>query len=351
MPVCKNDMCKKRKDVDPVTLWCPACANVPASASTQGLPPVDTASLASFPPAAIAAAQAVSQETIASVAESISRGEAVDTGDLHKSLFGMMFGLVKGINTLETKVEKVEMHAKKNEERIKSLEDKVGNNEECSVPLSITMQNVEKAAGYTDTEIVNQVIRLVNAEGVDPVTDVVKVIRKGFKPATSSQKEILGTVLVELSSSEVRAKIMKTKKVLAEENSKVKNVIIKNMKTIAELNQDKTNKQLLRMIPGGNQFYIAGNGSLRPCGPPHPGQGPRGPPRAHQFPNRAHNYAQAAQAAPQDPRALPTPVVPQPGPQTLAPLPGGPPGAHGIYSRPPPAVAPELPGFLEPRTA
>ena len=44
---------------------------------------------------------------------------------------------------------------------------------------------------------------------------LIKVVRKGFKPANATQSERLGTVLVELRSTEVKARIMKAKSKLA----------------------------------------------------------------------------------------------------------------------------------------
>ena len=100
----------------------------------------------------------------------------------------------------------------------------------------------------------------------------------------------LGKVEVELSSSEVRTKIMKTKKVLEHHsNDTLKNLRIHNKKTQEQINQEFTNRQLLRMIPGGHNWYIAGNGQLRQQQRParnslHPGynhQYPPPPPQAH----------------------------------------------------------------------
>jgi hypothetical protein len=111
-------------------------------------------------------------------------------------------------------------------------------------------------------------VRVINAPEVDPDSDVVKVVRKGFKAATGSTAEKRGTLLVEMRTAEAKASVMKTKKMLADlpdEGSTVglKFVKIKNMRTQSDMNQEWTNRQLLRMIPGGDRYYIAGNGSLR----------------------------------------------------------------------------------------
>ena len=68
----------------------------------------------------------------------------------------------------------------------------------------------------------------IRAQGVDVETDIKKTVRKGFKaesrPGAGDSK--LGTVLVEVANTEVKGKIMKTKKVL--ENHV--NPIMKNLK-------------------------------------------------------------------------------------------------------------------------
>ena len=121
------------------------------------------------------------------------------------------------------------------------------------------------------------VIRQINADGVNPA-DIVKVQRKGYKARTGEKSERLGTVLVELSSAEVRTKIMKSKKVL-ENIPQLKDIRISNMKSQNEVSQAYFNRQMLKMVPGGEKFYIAGNGFLRPQ------SRPLGPPRAYQGPS------------------------------------------------------------------
>ena len=168
---------------------------------------------------------------------------------------------------------------KDHSERLKALEDKVGDRKDCAVPLSITMQNLPKVE-HGDEVAVKSVIKEINAEGIDAETDVVKVVRKGYKPANATQSERLGTVLVELRSTEVKTKIMKAKSKLAtHHDERLKNVRISNMKTQNQVNQDFFNRQLLKMVPGGEDFYISGTGAIlsktRPP-PPHSHQGWRG---------------------------------------------------------------------------
>ena len=116
----------------------------------------------------------------------------------------------------------------------------------------------------SDEDIVKKVIAEVGAQGVDPERDVVKLERRGYKAATSHQTEKLGTVMVELSSSDVKAKVMKAKKILESKPDPLSRLRIRNMKTLAELNQENFNRQILKMVPGGERFFIGANGALRP---------------------------------------------------------------------------------------
>ena len=85
-----------------------------------------------------------------------------------------------------------------------------------------------------------------------------KVVRQG---ATAENP---GTVMVELRSDEARASIMKTKKVLEHHHSpELRKVIIKNMKSKVELKMDIALNQILKKLPGGDNFYIANNGQIR----------------------------------------------------------------------------------------
>ena len=85
----------------------------------------------------------------------------------------------------------------------------------ATFPLSFCVSGGLSIATSLCAEAVKQVIKTINAQGVNSEEDVVKVIRKGEKPATATQSEWPGTVFVELKSAEVRAKIMKAKKCLA----------------------------------------------------------------------------------------------------------------------------------------
>ena len=256
----------------------PKTKGKPKAKTTAAAEISPTASLSSYPLPAMANLARLDVIAMDAVVAQFNAGETIDEKDFRRSMFGMMQHVFATVGNFETKLEALKADINENSERIKSLEDKIGAQGECSIPLSITMQKVAKNSETDDVNLVKQVIKLINAEGVNAEEDVVKVVRKGHKPATGTQSERHGTLLVELKSTDVKAKIMKTKKSLAS-HPHLKEVRISNMKSQTQMNQDYFNRQLLRMIPGGDQFYISGTGALRPQSQ-HPGaqmQGWQGP--------------------------------------------------------------------------
>ena len=242
----------------------------------------NTASLSSFPlPAMVDMVSRVNldPDTMSSVIAKHNSGEVIGEAEFRHLMFGMVSNILSSVRKWESSLEEVKADISEISERIAALEAKVGNKDECAVPLSISIQNL-KHYDQGDTEAVRSVIRRINAEGVNSEEAVIKVTRKGSKSANGNQSERLGTVLVELQSSEVKTKIMKAKKVLATDDLvDMKNLRISHMKTPAQLSQDYFNRQLLKLVPGGERMYISGTGAILPKAgpPPHAHQGVRGP--------------------------------------------------------------------------
>ena len=66
-----------------------------------------------------------------------------------------------------------------------------------------------------------------------------------------------------MASTDVKGRIMKSKKVLENHvNPVMKNLKIKNMKSQEQMNHEFATRQLLQMVPGGQGWYVAGNGRL-----------------------------------------------------------------------------------------
>ena len=239
----------------------------------------NTASLSSFPLPAMLDMVNLDPEAMNSAIAKHNSGEVIGEAEFRRLMFGMVSNIVSSVRKFESSLEEVKADISENSERIAALEAKVGNKDECAVPLSISIQNL-KHYDQGDTEAVKSVIRRINAEGVNSEEAVIKVTRKGSKSANGNQSERLGTVLVELQSSEVKTKIMKAKKVLATDDlADIKNLRISHMKTPAQLSQDYFNRQLLKLVPGGERMYISGTGAILPktSPPPHAHQGVRGP--------------------------------------------------------------------------
>ena len=373
MVTCSKPTCRRSKDLRGGL--CPPCFSEEHGGEEEGM---SDPSLASYPPAFMAAAPPINMDLVNSVAERVfGGGEPVSDSDFQKAMFGMMYNNMTKTNKLDMKLEKTVNNVKENEQRIKALEDKAGGQKDCAIPLSIVIQNLPlNPNGEADMVSVIAVIQEINPEGVNAETDVVKVERKGYKPAVENKTEKLGVVLVELRNTEVKAKIMKTKKVLANHHfANLRSLRINNMKTVDQINQERFNREVLRLVPGGDQFYLTGSGAIRPQtrpwvprhqGPRAPGfqQGPRGPgpqqghPRFQQGPPRFQQGPQGFQQGPQgfqhgppnhqqapNPHPQPTNLhqaplfqpLTQPSSQaTLAPIPGAHPPAPGVFSQRPP---------------
>ena len=338
MVTCRHQGCRRSKDLRHGL--CPEHGGTEEDMSDP--------SLASFPSATMAAVPPLDMGLVNSVVDRVFRGgEGVSTDDFQKAMLGMLFNNMNKINSLENKVENTANHAKTNEERIKALEEKVGDKGECAIPLSITIQNLPiNNEGGDDETSVKTLIKEINPEGVNVDTDVMKVMRKGYKPAIENKTEKLGVVMVELRNSEVKAKIMKTKKNLAHSAHEVlRNIRIGVMKTQDQVNQERFNRQLLRLVPGGDQFYLTGSGAIRPqtrpWAPRHPGpRAPGGHPGPSRFQHAPPNPQHAPNLQPnlyhQAPLFQP---LTQPSSQPpLAPLPGLHPPAPGVYSQRPPVL-------------
>ena len=146
-----------------------------------------------------------------------------------------------------------------NTDRLDRIEAKIGKPEEIAAPLSLAIRNLPLPGhGEDDLQIVKALLFEINAKDVNPDQDIVKVVRQG---ATGENP---GTVMVELISDEVRAAIMKTKKILEQHpNPCLRRVIVKNMKSKQELKMDIAMNEMLRKLPGGENLYIANNGHIR----------------------------------------------------------------------------------------
>ena len=213
----------------------------------------------------------------------VAKGNKIDEAEMQRTNLAFQIHVLKALSKKSNDVDEVKklaentkLTADNNSEKIKALEDKVGSSDECAIPKSITFQNVTYFSDYDEIHVIKDILRHVRTEGFNPDTDVIKAVRKGYKPASEDKPEKLGTICVELKSADIRSKVMKEKKCLESlpnegNTSGLRNIRIRNMLSQLEINQQFTNRTLLKMIPGGDKFYIAGNGAMRPVSSnPHP---------------------------------------------------------------------------------
>ena len=218
-----------------------------------------------------------------------------------------------------------------NDKRLEALEKKIGDESEFPIPRTITIQNLAPHDAHDDLEIAKCVIEKMNVEGVT-CESVLRAARKGYKPEIGTQKARNGTVLVELSSKDAKLKVLRSKKMLAHSDSPEMRIMrIDSMKTAEQLNQDHFNRQMLKMTHGGDQFYIAGSGALRPSTHPAPTsrfQGPPPTPRTYAGATRPYGAPHGSQHPASQSQRLPPPL-------SAAPL-SQPPPAAAPLSQPPP---------------
>jgi len=240
-----------------------------------------------------------------------------------------MYGMLLHVLSKQTENDGVKQEVKENSDRIRELEAKVGGPDEISEKLGIYIRNLPMPApGKSELENVREALSEVKAPGVDVRRDVTKAARFGVKD------EYLGTVKVEILNDESRASIMKTKKFLANHtNPTMKNLIIGNLKTGEQMRMENFARDLLKMIPDGNNYYVAGNGHLRqkdlsqqghvrqphPQGPLQQTRAPRAPApqptRYQQLPQQEAYQVPARVPAPTQIRPQPTYHQPQPANQ------------------------------------
>ena len=112
--------------------------------------------------------------------------------------------------------------------------------------------------GLDELDNVRRTLSNVMAPGVDVMKDVCKAVRIGCKEGYS------GIVKVQLRSDESRASIMKSKKILSQSESPLlQKLVIQKLKSYEELRMDKFCKDILKMFPDGQTYFVGNNGQIR----------------------------------------------------------------------------------------
>ena len=208
-----------------------------------------------------------------------------------------------------------------NTDRIEQLESKIGDPNDVSYSRSIAIRKLPLPPhGVTELENAQHYLKEIEAEGVDISKDAIKAIRKEAAKHNPNLGPNLGTVLVELRSEEIRGKIMKKKNDLQTHSTQVvRELMIKNALTPAEMKAQNTSISLLKMITGGNNHFIAGNGMIFQKNQNYPHQ---------RFPQQHQAPLQRPQAPPQGPQAPPQAFRPPAPTQTRQTVPEPRPQSH-----------------------
>ena len=192
--------------------------------------------------------------------EQAKQGNPIDTGKVLSDICGMMVHMFSKQNENEGLKAKVAS----NTDRIEQLEAKVGDTKDVAYPRSIAIRKLPlPPLGVTELQNAQHYLKEIRVEGINIAIDAVKAIRKEAAKHNPNLGPNLGTVLLELRSEEIRAKIMKNKKNLEQHPSPVlRGLIIKNALSPFEMKTQNTHNALITMITGGNNHYVAGNGMI-----------------------------------------------------------------------------------------
>ena len=175
-----------------------------------------------------------------------------------------MYGMLLNVLSKQSENDAFKQEIKDHGFRIRELEAKVGDSSEISEKLGLAVRNLPlPTSGQSELENVRAALNEVRAPGVEVNRDITKAVRVGVKD------DYLGTVKVEMLNDVSRASIMKNKKSLGNhQNPVMKNLIIKNLKTEDQMRMENFARDVLQIFPGGNNYFIAGNGHLRQKDPP-----------------------------------------------------------------------------------
>ena len=187
-----------------------------------------------------------------------SYSEMLSAGSQPK-IFTDMFGMLLHVVSKQTENNSSNENISNNTMRIAELESKVGGPECISEKLGIALRNLPfPSNGESELENARNALFEVNAPGVVMMRDVLKAERVG------SSESYLGTVKVEMKDDISRASIMKNKRNLEfHNNPHMRNLIVKNLKSENQMTIENFARDLLKMIPGGTEVFMAANGHLR----------------------------------------------------------------------------------------
>ena len=192
--------------------------------------------------------------------QEVRNGGQIDTG----KVLGDLLGMVVHIFTKQTENDNIGVKVNSNTERIQQLEARLGEEPEIIYDRSIAIRTLPlPAEGFSEIQNVSYVLHEIREPSFCQ-TDIIKVIRKVSARHDPNKGPNLGSVLVQLRNEEVRGKLMRAKKALEHHQSAdIRNLTIRNAFSPSEMRNQNIHNNLLRMITGSSNYFVAGNGSIR----------------------------------------------------------------------------------------
>ena len=195
----------------------------------------------------------------------MKNNKAVDYNTMMTALFGGILSLSEDIRKcnrdLEDRIEITQNKLDHTIEKLSEAEARIqileNSKPEFDLKPSLVIQKLPRSETKSDMELVIDVFKVINAEGVNEYEDIVKVKRVGH----GTDKD--GTILVEMKSEDAKIRIMKTKKCLMKhQNLMLRKLKIRNMKSQEQMNQENNLYKILSLIPSGDQLVLSGSGKL-----------------------------------------------------------------------------------------
>ena len=207
-------------------------------------------------------------QELVTIFNSLSNGIHVDQNVMMRALIGSMMNLMNqnsqiiGLKeenaNLKTSVKNLEDKLDETKVKVSILEYNLNSldNEDFSPPDSIVIRNLDIPLDGDELFVVRDTLALLNIEGFDPAEDILKVERKGNRNGK------LGSVFVKIADKEVKKRIMKTKKELANSSDhKIKELKIVHFKTQEQIIFENALRGVLAIVPNGSNYEL--NGSMR----------------------------------------------------------------------------------------
>ena len=169
-----------------------------------------------------------------------------------------MYAMLIQVLSRQEKSDNLVEEVRDNSNRIRELEKKVGDPGAIAEKLGLCLRGLPLAEGRSELDNVRDALAQIGAPGVDVFKDVLKVERVG------NTDSYIGIVKVELVSEAVRRQIMLNKKNLKfHVNETMRNLVISNLLPESDMKFVNFTRDILKMVPGGDEVYISNSGRLR----------------------------------------------------------------------------------------